>query len=234
MEYSKQAKRAISGASKLSKSLQHSYVGTEHILISIIEQENSLAAKVLNSNGVDKQALLKLVEELISPGGDVVIRERDGYTPKMEQLLDHAADEAEKCNSKTIGTEHLLLAMIRMQDCSGARLLNSLDVNPHKLFSELVAGLGAEGTVYKEEMQAINNGRARKNEVSYLNSDIKSIIRRLDLNKDGRIELFEIHALFGFPNCVYCCPYSSCSICGVCYCDSCYSESPCIACLRSR
>ena len=66
-----------------------------------------------------------------------------------------------------------------------------------------------------------------KNEVSYLNSDIKSIIRRLDLNKDGRIELFEIHALFGFPNCVYCCPYSSCSICGVCYCDSCYSESPC-------
>ncbi|SDI32454.1 ATP-dependent Clp protease ATP-binding subunit ClpC [Pseudobutyrivibrio sp. 49] len=168
MEYSKQAKRAISGASKLSKSLQHSYVGTEHLLISIIEQENSLAAKVLNSNGVDKQALLKLVEELISPGGDVVIRERDGYTPKMEQLLDHAADEAEKCNSKTIGTEHLLLAMIRMQDCSGARLLNSLDVNPHKLFSELVAGMGAEGTVYKEEMQAINSGRARRNEVSYL------------------------------------------------------------------
>ncbi|CBK75612.1 Clp amino terminal domain [Butyrivibrio fibrisolvens 16/4] len=69
MEYSKQAKRAITGASRLSKSLQHSYVGTEHLLISIIEQENSLAAKVLNSNGVDKQALLKLVEELISPGG---------------------------------------------------------------------------------------------------------------------------------------------------------------------
>ncbi|MBQ3773475.1 MAG: Clp protease N-terminal domain-containing protein, partial [Pseudobutyrivibrio sp.] len=51
MEYSKQAKRAITGASKLSKSLQHSYVGTEHLLISIIDQENSLAAKVLNSNG---------------------------------------------------------------------------------------------------------------------------------------------------------------------------------------
>ncbi len=168
MEYSKQAKRAITGASRLSKSLQHSYVGTEHLLISIIEQENSLAAKVLNSNGVDKQALLKLVEELISPGGDLVIRERDGYTPKMEQLLEHASDEAQKCNSKTIGTEHLLLAMIRMQDCSGARLLNSLDVNPHKLFSELVAGMGAEGTVYKEEMQAINSGRAKRNEVSYL------------------------------------------------------------------
>ena len=167
MEYSKQAKRAITGASKLSKSLKHSYVGTEHLLISIIEQENSLAAKVLNSNGVTKDSLLKLVEELISPGGDVAIQERDGYTPKMEQLLEHAGEEADKCNSKTIGTEHLLLAMIRMQDCSGARLLNSLDINPHKLFSELVAGMGAEGTVYKEEMQAINSGR-RRNETSYL------------------------------------------------------------------
>ena len=168
MEYSRQAKRAITGASKLSKSLQHSYVGTEHLLISIIEQENSLAAKVLNSNGVDKEALLKLVEELISPGGEIAIQERDGYTPKMEQLLEHASEEAAKCNSKTIGTEHLLLAMIRMQDCSGARLLNSLDINPHKLFSELVAGMGAEGVVYKEEMQAINSGRSHKNEASYL------------------------------------------------------------------
>ncbi|MBE5911798.1 ATP-dependent Clp protease ATP-binding subunit [Pseudobutyrivibrio sp.] len=167
MEYSKQAKKAITGASKLSKSLNHSYVGTEHLLIAIIEQEDSLAAKVLNSNGVNKEGLIKLVEELISPGGEVVVQERDGYTPKMEQLLDHAADEADKCNSKTIGTEHLLLAMIRMQDCSGARLLNSLDVNPHKLFSELVAGMGAEGNVYKEEMQAMNSGRKR-NEVSYL------------------------------------------------------------------
>ncbi|MDC7279575.1 ATP-dependent Clp protease ATP-binding subunit [Butyrivibrio fibrisolvens] len=185
MEYSKQAKRAISGASKLSKSLQHSYVGTEHLLISIIEQENSLAAKVLNSNGVDKEALLKLVEELISPGGDVAVRERDGYTPKMEQLLEHAADEADKCNSKTIGTEHLLLAMIRMQDCSGARLLNSLDVNPHKLFSELVAGMGAEGTVYKEEMQAINSGRAKRNEVSYLDQFSRDLTA---MAEDGELD----------------------------------------------
>ncbi len=184
MEYSKQAKKAITGASKLSKSLQHSYVGTEHLLIAIIEQENSLAAKVLNSNGVNKEELLKLVEELISPGGEVAIREHDGYTPKMEQLLEHALEEAEKCNSKTIGTEHLLLAMIRMQDCSGARLLNSMDVNPHKLFSELVAGMGAEGTVYKEEMQAMNNGR-KKNETSYLEQFSRDLT---EMAADGELD----------------------------------------------
>jgi len=184
MEYSRQAKRAITGASKLSKSLHHSYVGTEHLLISIIEQENSLAAKVLNSNGVTKESLLKLVEELISPGGEIAIQEKDGYTPKMEQLLDHAKEEAEKCNSKTIGTEHLLLAMIRMQDCSGARLLNSLEINPHKLFSELVAGMGAEGTVYREEMQAINSGR-KKNDTSYLEQFSRDLTA---LAEDGELD----------------------------------------------
>ncbi|MCR5416276.1 MAG: ATP-dependent Clp protease ATP-binding subunit [Pseudobutyrivibrio sp.] len=153
----KQAKRAIDGATRLSKSLQHHYVGTEHLLIAIIEQENSLASKVLISNGVTKDALLKLVEELIFPGGDVSVMEREGNTPKMDQLLEHAEEEALKSGSKTLGTEHLLLAMIRMQDCAGARLLNSLDVSPQKLFGELVAGMGAEGTVYKEEMQAMNN-----------------------------------------------------------------------------
>ncbi len=157
----KQAKRAIDGAVKISKNLHHNYVGTEHLLIAIIDQENSLASKVLVSNGVSKEALVKLVDELIFPGGDVALLEPEGNTPKMDQLLEHAEDEAMKCGSKTLGTEHLLLAMIRMQDCAGARLLNSLDVNPQKLFSELVAGMGAEGNVYKEEMQAMNNARHR-------------------------------------------------------------------------
>ena len=66
-----------------------------------------------------------------------------------------------------------------------------------------------------------------KNQISYLDSDIKSIIKRLDLNKDGRIDLCEFHALLGFPNCAYCCPCVSCASCGTCYCDSCYSDYPC-------
>ena len=157
MEYTKQAKKAIDGAARLSKSLHHHYVGTEHLLLSILRQQDSLASKVLSTNGVNEDALLKLVEELISPGGEVALLEREGYTPKMEQLLDHAQEEAAKCSSNCIGTEHLLLAMIRMQDCAGARLLNSLDINPQKIFTELVAGMGAEGTVYKEEMASMNS-----------------------------------------------------------------------------
>ena len=66
-----------------------------------------------------------------------------------------------------------------------------------------------------------------KNEVTYLDSDIRAIIKRLDLNKDGRIDLCEFHALLGFPNCAYCCPCICCNYCGTGYCDSCFSEYPC-------
>jgi Ca2+-binding EF-hand superfamily protein len=66
-----------------------------------------------------------------------------------------------------------------------------------------------------------------KNEITYLESDIKAIIKKLDLNKDGRIDLCEFHALLGFPNCAFCCPCVSCNICGTRYCDSCFTEYPC-------
>ena len=66
-----------------------------------------------------------------------------------------------------------------------------------------------------------------KYSVQYLDSDIKAIIKRLDLNKDGRIDLCEFHALLGFPNCGFCCPCISCDSCGACYCDSCFTNYPC-------
>ncbi|MCR4694953.1 MAG: ATP-dependent Clp protease ATP-binding subunit [Pseudobutyrivibrio sp.] len=171
----RQAKRAIDGAGKLSKSLNHHYVGTEHLLIAIIDQENSLASKVLTANGVSHDALLKLVEELISPGGNLSVMEPEGNTPKLDQLLDHAKIEAEKSGSKTLGTEHLLLAMIRMPDCAGARLLNSLDVNPQKLFSELVAGMGAEGNIYKEEMQTMNSRKKGESSLEQYSRDLTAM-----------------------------------------------------------
>ena len=176
MEYTKAATKAINGAVKLSKKLQHHYVGTEHLLVAFLDDQQSLAARVLQANKVDKAGLLKLVDELISPGGDVALLEREGDTPKLDQLKKIAEDEAKKCSSKSVGSEHLLLAMIRMQDCAGARLLNSLGVNPQKLFSEIVAGMGAEGAVYREEMSASRrSGRSDTATLSQYSRDLTKL-----------------------------------------------------------
>ena len=66
-----------------------------------------------------------------------------------------------------------------------------------------------------------------KNGFSYLESDIKSIIKRMDLNKDGKIDLSEFHVLLGYPNCSYCCPCLNCNNCGTCYCNLCFCNLPC-------
>ena len=66
-----------------------------------------------------------------------------------------------------------------------------------------------------------------KNEFSYLESDIKSILKRMDLNKDGKIDLSEFHVLLGYPDCSYCCPCLNCACCGACYCEECFCNLPC-------
>ena len=93
------------------------------------------------------------------------------------------------------------------------------DFNIHNLFHKLKYFNSITNESLKNFLE--------KNGISYLESDIKSIIKRLDLNKDGIIDLCEFHSILGFPDCVYCCPCVNCDSCGKCLCDSCYNNIPC-------
>ena len=93
------------------------------------------------------------------------------------------------------------------------------DFNIHNLFHKL--------KYYNSITDESLKNYLENNEISYLESDIKSIKKRLDLNKDGIIDLCEFHAILGFPECVYCCPCINCDSCGKCLCESCYSNIPC-------
>ena len=93
------------------------------------------------------------------------------------------------------------------------------DFNIHNLFHSVKS----YNTITPESVRNF----LEKYSVQYLDSDIKAIIKRLDFNKDGRIDLCEFHALLGFPNCGFCCPCISCDSCGACYCDSCFTNYPC-------
>ncbi len=159
MEFTQQAKNTISAAKRISKKLSHNYVGTEHVLLGLLRNKDSLACKVLLHNKVDEANLYTLVDELIAPT-NVAIAERDGFTPKLNELIENAKEVATKCQSREAGTEHLLIAMIRLTDCAGARLLNSMNVNPQKLLGELVAGMGHEGEIYKETLTSETYSRS--------------------------------------------------------------------------
>lgn len=161
MNYTLQAKKALEDAKKISKQLHHHYVGTEHLLVGLLHAEEGLACRILQGAGVSADALLQLMDELIYPGADVAVLDEDGMTPKMEQLLAQAEKECAVCGLDQIGTEHLMLALLKMQDCAGARLLNSMQVNPQKLFAEIISAMGREGVIYKEEFSA--RGRKKNN-----------------------------------------------------------------------
>ena len=100
--YTAKAKKALDLAGKISKNLQHNYIGTEHILLGLIQEGTGVAAQILSDNGVEENQLLQLIEDLIAPSSDIAVSERDGYTPKTSLILDMAVSEAERFRSENI------------------------------------------------------------------------------------------------------------------------------------
>ena len=159
-QYTPQAGKVLELAAKLSKKLQHNYVGTEHILAGLLQEGSGVAAEVLRENHLEEKRLLELIEELISPGEGALLLDGDGYSPRTQKMLEIAEKEAEHFNSEEIGTEHLLLALMKENESAAVRLLNTLSINLQKLYIDLLVAMGEEGSFSREEMKSAR-GRKR-------------------------------------------------------------------------
>lgn len=153
--YTQKAKKALDLANKYSRDLGHGYIGTEHILVGLIEEGNGVAAKVLNENGAIKSAVIELIKQQIAPPSSVSIRERDGYSPKAKEILDNSRIEAERFMASQIGTEHILLALLRDVDNLAVRLINTIGINPQKLYVDTLLAMGEDPRAFKSEIQAL-------------------------------------------------------------------------------
>ena len=158
--YTDKAKKALNYANRLSRSSGCNYVGTEHILAGLLKEGTGVAAEVLTANNVELEALLKLIDELVAAGEEVTVADRDGYSPRTQMVLDRAREMADRFDSERIGTEHLLLAIIKEGDCAASRLLNTIGANPQKLFVDILAAMGEDPAQYREEIQRGRNEEA--------------------------------------------------------------------------
>ena len=158
--YTDKAKKALNYANSLSRSSGCNYVGTEHILAGLLKEGTGVAAEVLTANNVELEALLKLIDELVAAGEEVTVADRDGYSPRTQMVLDRAREMADRFDSERIGTEHLLLAIIKEGDCAASRLLNTMGANPQKLFVDILAAMGEDPAQYREEIQRGRNEEA--------------------------------------------------------------------------
>ena len=149
--FTAKARASINLAVQAAEELGHSYVGTEHLLIGLLEEGGGVAARVLSENGVKKEKVISLVSQLISP--DQTVRmEESGYTPSARRVLENSYKEAVRFKARLIGTEHLLISIIRDNDCVASRLLNTIGISIQKLYIDVLAAMGEDAPANKEEL----------------------------------------------------------------------------------
>ena len=162
MNYTQQANEVLKTAKKVAKELNHPYIGTEHLLIGLRKVYGGVAGQILGMNDVKEESVLKIVDELVSPAKDVAVAAEPEMSPRLSYILEEAKEEAVRLKSAEIGTEHMLLAMIRDMDCVGTRILMTLNINLQKVCQDILQTVGVEPKEYMDDVA--DDGR-RKNGV---------------------------------------------------------------------
>lgn len=162
MEYkfTNSAEQALEIANDLAASLGHNYIGTEHILYGLVEEGTGVASKVLINQGVTSENILKEIEELIgiNPEGAIVDTERIGFTPRSKRVIENSFIEARRLNSEYIGTEHILCGIMREGDSVAVRIMMDLNVNPKKLYNEIIRTINETDGSERNSKRKQHNG----------------------------------------------------------------------------
>ena len=159
-KFTNSAQNVIEIAKEIAIELGHNYIGTEHILYGLTEEENGVASRVLENQGITPENVLEEIENLIGRDDEKEITSLS-FTPRTKRIIENAFVEARKLDSEYIGTEHILIGIMREADSIAVRIMLDLGINPQKLYNEIVKVL--------EEDENINmqDGGSNKNSGSY-------------------------------------------------------------------
>ena len=138
--FTQRASTAITKAHDAAKSFGHSYVGTEHLLLGVAREKDGLGAHVLRSQGLTEQALSRMVTETVGRG--VPGAPDQGLTPRARKVISLAAEDARRLGHCYIGTEHLLMGLVREYDCAGARMIVACGGDLNAVYTEILDVFG--------------------------------------------------------------------------------------------
>lgn len=190
--YTEKAKAALMLAQKEAKRFNQSYIGTEHILIGLLKENTAIASKVLQDNGVDYPKVKELMVDLIAPDFKVAVKEKDGYSPKAQAVLDEAGLQAERFGYEKIGTEHILLALIKDTDNVAVRLLNTMGVSTQRIYIDVLIAMGEDGNLYKADLTKSKNKGKQKTILEQYSRDLTHLaqIGKIDpvIGRDDEIK----------------------------------------------
>src|SRR5213075_132482 len=144
-KFTERARRVLTLAQEEAQRFNHNYIGTEHLLLGLVREGDGVAAKVLNNLGVELSKVRSAVEFIIGRGEKSVAGEI-GLTPRAKKVIELAVEEARRLNHNYIGTEHLLLGLVREGEGIAAGVLESLGVNLEKVRTQAIQVVSQSGT----------------------------------------------------------------------------------------
>lgn len=160
-EYTAEAEKALSKGAKYAAKMGHAAIGTEHLLYGLIAV-SGVASRVLKENNVDKESLQFAIENYCGEGSSVVNKMESELSPKLEDVIIKSMEEAERLESAKVGTEHLLMAVLKDSTCVAFKILTSINANIRKIYLDIVMTIGGDLEAAKSELNASRN-KNRKN-----------------------------------------------------------------------
>lgn len=183
--FTNRAQEVIGEAKKAAAQLEQNYIGTEHLLLGLVRVSDSVASKLLQEQGVTEERLEELISSLITPTGSVSVREPDGFSPEAYRVIQSSYLEAKRFHSSLVGTEHILISMLKSFDCAGTKLLNTMKVNIRQLYIELVSAKDGDVAAAREDVESLQYTRNAESKTPLLDQYSTDLT---ELAKEGKID----------------------------------------------
>lgn len=156
IQYTRQAVNAIRYAAAEAKKLKHPYIGTEHLLLGLRKEFTGVAGQVLADHGVDEADIRKVIDELVVPKENEEQKEAPKESPRLISILEDGKAEAGAFQMSQVGTEHLLMAIVRDLDCVAAKILTTLNVSLTKVVQDILVTSGIDPREYQDHIASEN------------------------------------------------------------------------------
>lgn len=184
-QFTRAAEASIQEAAKAAKRLKHDCIGSEHLLLGILEESDNVAAKVMESNGVQKERIAKLIENSIAGNGTIATKNQYKYTVMYNKVMEQSMEEALRTKSALIGTEHFLLAMIKIPECIAMKILTSIGIDVQKLYIDIRVAMGVEQSVARNEYVGNKGKKKTKSSTPMLEKYSRDLTRQA---KEGKLD----------------------------------------------
>ena len=183
-QYTKAAEASIQAAAKAAKRMKHDCIGSEHLLLGILEEAENVAAKVLESHGIQKERIETLIENSIAGNGTVATKSQYQYTVMYHKVMEQSKAEAVRTHSALIGTEHFMLAMIRTPECIAMKVLSSIGIDIQKLYVDIRVAMGVDSAAARNEYAGSKGKKKGKSSTPMLEKFNRRRTGQYDCNRN--------------------------------------------------